>query len=275
MFKYLVCLFMMGVSLFSAGAYGQDCKFITYDWLITVGKQKSATDHIPHFKRLFKIMKVRGFLELGCGYSTKYFMDNSQMVTSIEFMTPGTSDVAYNECLLLYKDCTNWLPLAYKGSNSFNNACAYQCATHKDYALIDPTYIKEMDQYFGQQIETAHINGNDIDVAFVNPGVFIRGDMVNLLLAAKIPVIVAHDTLNDVGANADSGIYAWFKIKTTPDYEKIFIPFEGGTTFWIHKKYSKIIKSMKKYRDQVVKAKLQNIDELTRYKEITKIADKA
>src|ERR1700690_2609119 len=63
---------------------------ITYEWLASYTLESSDTDHIAHFRRLFNTTKVRGFLECGCGYSTKYFLDHSEKVVSIEFMTPGT-----------------------------------------------------------------------------------------------------------------------------------------------------------------------------------------
>ncbi|MBS0627733.1 MAG: hypothetical protein JSS09_05935 [Verrucomicrobia bacterium] len=181
-------------------------------------------------------------------------MDNCERVVSIEFMNPGTSDLWFKECLKLYKDCTNWIPLAYNADlkdTSFNEACAYACSVHKDYALIDPSYLDSLDQYFKNQIARASQEGQDIDVAFVDAGVYTRGDMVKVLLANNIPIVVAHDTACDYGSDVDEGYYAWFTVKTPTDYEKIYIPFGQGTTFWISKNLPDVIESILAYRNMM------------------------
>lgn len=281
MFKRLFNVIFAGLFLYTPLAHsdtsfiGQDNDFMTYDWLISVGTQKYTMDYLPHFKFLFKNMKVRGMLEFGCGYSTKYFLDNASQVTSIEFITPGTSDANLNECKQLYKNVANWFPLAYIGSDSFNNACGYQCAYHKDYSLIDPRYIHEMDEYFKEIVTLSYVNKCPIDIAFVNPGIYIRGDIVNVLLSQKIPVIVAHDTASDTNTNSNEGLYGWFKVTTPSDYEKIYLPFEGGTTIWITKHYTGLVKAILRYRDSIQRANLQDKNFLQRYQEVSKIAEKA
>ncbi len=247
---------MVALMLLSS-IYASEADFITYDWLVNLAKTTGYTDHVPHFRRLFNTIKIRGFLECGCGYSTKYFMDHCNKVVSIEFMTPGTSDTWFNQCLKLYHDCTNWVPLAYNTDHSdvsFNEACGYACSHHRNYALIDPSYLYSLNRYFQAQIKIARLEGKDIDVAFVDPGVYTRGDMVKLFLANQVPIVVAHDTACDVGEEVDEGIYIWFVAKTPPDYEKIYIPFGQGTTFWISKKLPDVIGSMKAYRDSVIEA---------------------
>jgi hypothetical protein len=256
MFRRMIQMGCLSLALVT-GAYGSPSDFITYEWLIDTAQKTGYTDHIPHFRRLFNTFKVRGFLECGCGFSTKYFMDNCQEVTSIEFMTKGTSDLWFNQCLQLYAQCSNWVPLAYNAdlkNESFDNACGYQCSTHKDYALIDPRYLCDLDQYFKGLLYLAHRKGKDIDVAFVDAGVYIRGDMVKLFLQNNVPIVVAHDTASDVGSDVDEGLYGWFKVKTPPEYEKIFIPFGNGTTFWVDKKFPAVIESLTLYRDQMVEA---------------------
>lgn len=255
---FLLCLLSI--------AHGGESDFITYDWLIDCGKNTAYTDHIPHFRRLFNTMKVRGFLECGCGYSTKYFMDHCDKVISIEFMNPGTGDYWFKECLNLYKDCSNWVPLLYNADHkdqSFNNACAYACSEHRDYSLIDPSYLVRLDQFFKKQIEMARQGGKNIDVAFVDPGVYPRGDMVKLLLENKVPIVMAHDTIFDKGSDVSEGLYIWFVVKTPPDYEKIFIPFGNGTTFWISKNLPEVIDSITTYRNMILQgASFNNITAL-------------
>ena len=260
-----LCLLLM------SAIYSKEADFITYEWLIDVAQKTAYTDHIPHFRRLFNTTKVRGLLECGCGYSTKYFMDQCKEVTSIEFMTKGTSDLWFKECFKLYADCDNWIPIAYNAdlkNDSFDKACGYQCSTHQDYALIDPRYFQELDHYFKQLLDAAARRGKNVDVAFVDAGVYIRGDMVKILLQHHVPVVIAHDTASDVGSDVNQGLYGWFKVKTPLDYEKIFIPVGVGTTFWIHKGCPEIIASISEYRDQILK-----LDNAMDYAALTRIAD--
>lgn len=250
--------------------YGEE---ITYESLMEFA-HTGYTDHIPHWRRLFNTTKVRGFLECGCGYSTAYFLDNSDLVISIEYIDNGYSPEWYQKCLTLYSDRTNWIPMTYNEnlrSNSFNNACAYQCATHEDYALIDAAYLKELYKHFKTQMEMAHTLGSDIDVAFVDPGVYIRGDMVKLLLSHKIPIIAAHDTASDHGTDELRNLYGWNKVFTPQDYVKIYIPIGQGTTFWINEKLPEVIQSMEAYRDTILM--LQALGIPIDNKKITEIAD--
>lgn len=272
--KLAALLVFFCFALITSNAYGFQSDYITYDWLTNVGKTTSYTDHIPHWRRLFNTMKVRGFLECGCGYSTAYFLDNAEKVISIEYITPGYGDKWYQDCLLLFSDRSNWVPLTYNEdfrSNSFNNACAYQCSMHQDYALIDPTYLKELNKHLKTQIEISRSNGYDIDVAFVDCGVYLRGDLVKLLLSNKIPIVAAHDTVFDNGIREKKNLYGWNKIVTPPNYIKIYIPFGCGTTFWISDELPAVIVSMLKYRDGI----LQLIENGTGedYEEVTRLAD--
>ncbi len=250
--KAITCLFF---SLSQMTAVYSSSDFITYEWLTDLADKTSYTDHIPHWRCLFNTMKIRGFLECGCGYSTAYFMDHADKVISIEYITPGYGDKWYQECLTLFADRSNWIPMTYNAdfrSNSFSNACAYQCSTHQDYALIDPTYLKELDQHFKQLINTSKSYGYPVDVAFVDPGVYVRGDLVKMLLANKVPIVAAHDTISDNGTHEKQNLYGWNKVVTPPNYVKIYIPFGQGTTFWISDQLPAVIATMKAYRDAMI-----------------------
>ena len=265
MIRKTICGFLV----FASTLLGSESDFVTYDWLIDCAKKTGYTDHIPHFRRLFNTIPVRGLLECGCGYSTNYFLDHCQKVISIEFMTPGTGDLWFNECLRLYKDRSHWVPLAYNTDHSdvsFNNACAYACSHHRDYSLIDPSYLDSLHLYFKRQIDISRREGKNIDVAFVDPGVYTRGDMVRVLLECKVPVVMAHDTACDVGNGVDEGFYIWFAVKTPEDYKKIYIPFGQGTTFWIHKSLPQVIQSISAYRDEIKAG--------TTYEQLKEIADR-
>ncbi|HSX04015.1 MAG TPA: hypothetical protein VLG76_04740 [Rhabdochlamydiaceae bacterium] len=261
MYKIVLSFLFLVSSLHSKQA-----DYITYDWLIDVAKKTAYTDHIPHFRKLFNTMKVRGLLECGCGYSTKYFIDHCKKVVTIEFVTEGYGDGWYWKCVDLYRDCPNWFPNLYNPDAknlAFNTACGYQCSQHRDYALIDPTYLYEMDRYFKQLLSDAHDEKSDIDVGFVDAGVYIRGDMVKLLLANKVPIVMAHDTGSDEGSDVTEGLYGWFKVKTPPDYEKIFIPFGMSTTFWISKTLPHVIDAILEYQKLIKERGIDTFEELT------------
>jgi len=270
--KTTVLIFSFLAMTLSATGYQSD--FVTYDWLGQQAVLTSYTDHIPHWRRLFNTMKVRGFLECGCGYSTVYFMDNADKVVSVEYITPGYGDDWYQVCVSLYADRPNWIPMTYNAnyrSNSFNNACAYQCSTHQDYGLIDQTYLNELDRHFKEEIKKGNDNGYPIDVAFVDPGVYVRGDLVKVLLANNVPIVAAHDTASDYGTKEIENLYGWNKVATPPNYVKIYIPYGQGTTFWINEKQPAVIASMLAYRDAI----LQMMDNggALGWQDITGIAD--
>lgn len=250
--------------------HGESSDYVTYDWLMDIAKEASYTDHIPHWRRLFNTTKVKGFLECGCGFSTAYFLDHADLVVSIEYINPGYGDKWYQECLTIFSDRTNWVPMTYNEdfrSNSFNNACAYQCSTHEDYALIDAEYLKELYKHFKTQIEKY-----DIEVAFVDPGVYVRGDMVKLLLSLKVPIVAAHDTASDFGTEEVKNLYGWNKVFTPSDYVKIYIPFGQGTTFWVSKQRPEVIQSMQTYRDNILLLKSFGIT--IDFDNITELADR-
>lgn len=252
MLKKIIPLFLSYLVLFSP-IQADKADFITYDWLISSDPDNS--DHLPHWRRLFQTLQVRGFLECGVGFSTKYFLDNSIKVISIEYINPGYGDRLFREFTSLLEENPKWMPQLYNEncrSNSFNNACAYQCSMHKDYAMIDPGYLKELNDYYKTQIELSRNYGYDIDVAFVHPCVYIRGDMVKLLLSNKIPVVAAHNTASDFGIKEKENLYGWNKVLTPPDYVKIYIPYGHGFTFWINKKYPDVITSILSYKDSIL-----------------------
>ena len=258
MFKKTLGLFFSMLAMTTGVAAESYTDHITYNWLAEKGAENGITDHVAHWRRLFNTMHVRGFLECGIGFSTKYFLDHTEKVVTVEFVTPGYGPSKYQQCYSLFYDIPNWIPMLYNEelrSNSFNNACAYQSSMHKDYSLLDPAYLRELFQYFNTIIKKARTGNYPIDVAFVHSGVYIRGDFVKLLMAHKIPIIAAHNTSTDNGPGEESNLYGWNKINAPSNYIKIYIPFGQGTTFWISDQLPDVIASMQAYRDSIIDLK--------------------
>ena len=220
---------------------------ITYDWLVKNSVEHGYTDHIPHFKKLFELMfehylPTTNFFECGVGFSTKYFIDNCAHVSSVEFITPQYGPKWMEECQQLYAGIKNWTPIMYNVSDEVYKAANYQMSQHKDYARVDDTYVRDLKMFL--HIETTV---RKYDVAFVDPGIYLRGDMAELLLQLQIPVVAAHDVNM---SNPDNvSLYGWQKIKSTADYEYVFVSRGAGTGFWISKELPEVIKGMKEYAE--------------------------
>ena len=227
---------------------------ITYDNLAEIAKHTSYTDHIPHFRSLFHVFKPKRFLEWGCGYSTKVFLSHCEHVSSVEILLDENDDLWLKECEKIYQNCENWLPIRLLASTQIRDACIYQSSEHKDYAEIDATYVAELND--------ALLSHLPVEISFIDAGVYIRGDLVELSLQQQIPVVIAHDTANLFPdypnltyRKTNKGLYGWFKIKEHDEYEKIFLDHGQGTMFWIHKSKQNLIDAMQYHKDLMMLGK--------------------
>jgi len=221
---------------------------ISFEFLQELGNNTGYTDHIIVFKELFEIYKPKAFLEWGCGYSSKYFLDHSDCVTSVELISKGMSEEWFFHCKNLLKNYRNWQPILLIGSNACEKAFVYQHSIQKDYALIDPTYFQELYNY------TQILNAiNKYDVAFVDAGVYVRGDLAEICLLQKIPIVIIHDARSlfthypslEIDNSVDSGLYGWFKIKNHEEYDKLYFDFGQGTMLWINKSLANVFDYLK------------------------------
>ncbi len=253
--KKLLFLLLLFFNLAWSDDYYQSADEITYESLLKLAELTAYTDHIPVFKELFAQMKVKTFLEFGVGYSTKYFLDSCTKVISVEFVTHGYGPEWIKNCLDLFRPCAHWLPIVffsgcksnpdwapykYNGSEHVYKAASYQSATHKNYALIDDFYLTELNAFI-MNLTKCH----KIDVAFVDPGIYLRGDLVQLLFD-KVPIILAHDTrCRHEGMQGD--VYGYSRIVTPENYEELFANTGQGVSIWVRKqeKYQALIKKLK------------------------------
>lgn len=239
----------------------QEASDITYEWLEEAGHIDSYTDHIRHFKYIFSRYKVKAFLEFGVGYSTKFFLDECRKVISVEFVTHGYGPEWIKRCLGLYQDFSNWIPLVYftgyqgntdwapykyMGSESVYKAVSYQTVTHKNYALMDDFYMLELGAFIKNLVKY-----NNVNIAFVDSGLFLRGDLVQLLFD-KVPVILAHDTRTRAMGLKDD-VYGYSRIVCPENYEEIFVPYGNGTTIWVMKnqELGGLTRDLQVYADEI------------------------
>lgn len=254
-----ICLFivlLLSHSIIAAEDFDLRAEEITYEWLVDLGKKTGYTDHIPVFQAIFSQMDVRTFLEFGVGFSTKYFLDHCKQVISVEFVTNGCGPDWIKSCMSLYHDIPNWIAMpyfsdyredpewaknAYFGTDEVFKAGSYQCGTHKSYANIDYFYLLELDAFISGLTKQ-----HQIDVAFVDPGIYLRGDLVQLLFD-KVPLILAHDT---VCRHQYMDVYGYSRIETPDNYEEIFIPTKQGVSVWIRKeeRFEKLSQQLKELR---------------------------
>ncbi len=233
---------------------------VTYEWLATASDDTGGCCYVACLKEIFNKIKVKSLLEFGVGYPTKYCLDSCKRVLSVEFITYGYGPDRLKKFVQFYKDCPNWVPIAYFsdfpgdmtwapykyiGSDAVYRACSYQCVTSKHYKEVDDLYVKELNEFI-----TNLSKYNKIEVAVVHPILYLRGDLVQLLFD-KVPIIVALDTNSRIDGRENS--YGYVRVETPDNYEEIYLSLKlssghvPGTTVWIAKKpeYQSLIESLR------------------------------
>lgn len=255
--SFFVCLLLSIFQEASTTTWITNADDITEEWLVSAGVETGYTEHVSHIKEVFASMKVRTFLEFGVGFSTKYFIENSEKVISVEFVTPGSGPEWLQYCIGLFAGFNNWMPIAYfsgagldslwapykyMGAESVYRAAAYQPVHYQSYALIDPSFLDDLNRF----VESLMAD-NEIDVAFVDAGVCIRGDLVQVLFD-KVPVIVAHDIANKNTRHLND-VYGYGRIVIPENYVEIHVPFGMGTAFWVKndEENQNVIKNLQAY----------------------------
>ncbi|CRX39019.1 DUF273 domain-containing protein [Estrella lausannensis] len=214
--------------------------------------QDRYTDHIKVFKKIFDTKPIRGLLEFGLGNSTRYFLKNLAEVVSVEFITNALSPEWLNLCLDRYQADSNWHPFAflsgctkktYSLANHANlklfqaspklydaNSLASHHCNRSKYPL-DPGFADDLNRCL-KKILKQHA----IDVAFVDSGLILRGELVQSLFN-KVPIIAAHDFPENIAeVDPDTDIYGYSFIPSHPKYQEFFIgpPFcQQGLKIWV------------------------------------------
>lgn len=229
--KYLFSLFVLTAHVSLLEGY-ENAEQITFESLAS----SLVTDHVSAFKVLFEIQPVGEFLEFGMGLGTKYFLDHCQHVTSIELLIKDRSSNVlpwYLDCLELYKNYANWTPALQVFPQAVNQANDF-AIREMDPEMQSREYLNVINKFLDQVFQYKRF-----EVVFVDPGMHIRGDLVNALFG-RADIIVAHDT------NSISSIYGWYKIRVPDDYEQVTNRNGSGITFWIRKNKGEVIAHLKR-----------------------------
>jgi hypothetical protein len=195
------------------------------------------TDHVRSFRELFVMEDVHTFLEFGLGRGTKFFLDNCDQVTSVELCTESRrSDIEpwYQKSRELFRHYSNWNASIHFFSNTFDLA-DQRAHEQFDPETFDSTYLTEINALCDQLFQNQHF-----DVAFVDPGTHIRGDIVNALFN-RVDIIAAHDT-----ACTLHRMFGYYKIKCPDNYVKLVSNYGSGITFWIKKDKKDLIETLKR-----------------------------
>jgi len=220
---FIACLLF--VSLFSSEF---DREKASYENLAT----DPWTDHIRSFHDLFQLQKIHSFLEFGLGRATQYFLDNCDEVTSIELVVENRRmniEPWYLNSIRTFENYQNWKPSIHYFSPCVDEADR-KASLQLDPELSDVTYLKEIQSFMNRVFQDRHF-----DLVFVDPGILIRGDLVNALFD-RVDIIVAHDTACTIHK-----MYGYYKVECPDNYFKIESKYGSGTTFWIKKEREDLI----------------------------------
>jgi len=172
-------------------------KQITY----TTFDRNNTIDHYKDHEYILKHYNINSVIEFGVGEGTNVFLENCKgNITSVELFT---SDYAKAELLKIstnewidysinqFEKYKNWNAVKYEVQSSILEA-EYDVTGKGNNGVIrgnspsNQNYISELSKL----IDT--LNVSKYDMAFVDAGIHLRGDIVNLLFD-KVNIITAHD----------------------------------------------------------------------------------
>ncbi len=197
------------------------------------------SDHFESHRELFEKHKIESMIEFGLGEGTKFFLEQIHLkeVLSVELYTkdkelakklPISTDEwmkKFGREFVAYK---NWGIFPYNCGESILKAEHDVTGHGKVERGADPTtkeYLKEI-----QKLINKLFKNNKYDYAFVDPGIHLRGDIVNALFG-KVKIIGAHDTNT-------KPLYGYNRIVVPLDYSVEENTNGEGITFW--KKHARV-----------------------------------
>jgi hypothetical protein len=222
-----------------------------FSCLVVLKAQAAAVD--PYIQTIFDHQKVKTTLEFGFGPQTRFFLDRSNKVISIEFITHGYGPESLKSQIEVNRGISNWVPIAffsgfhgdvnwapyrYYGSESVYKATSHVCSYHESFSSIDDFYLTEI-QSFITNLKKCY----KIDVAYIGGSILLRGEIVQILFG-KVPVIIGSGTAND-----SQDYFLYQNLKVPSDYEEIFLESYNATV-WVSSKeeYKTLIDSLRAFQ---------------------------
>jgi len=170
---------------------------ITY----TTFNRTNCIDHSRDHEDIIKQYNINSVIEFGVGEGTNVFLENcTGKITSVELYTADydlakllkiSTDEWVDYSINQFKNYNNWNAVKYQVQSDIINA-EYDVTGKGDRGVArgnapsNINYIVELSNL----IDT--LNVSEYDMAFVDPGIHLRGDIVNLLFN-KVNIITAHD----------------------------------------------------------------------------------
>ncbi len=193
-----------------------------------------------YFREIFSHEKINNFLEFGLGVGTEFLLENCKKVTSVELSLGSYNLEWYEKTKKKLKDYNNWESHYINVSDEISDAD--QRAQKLRFPLEDTKYLEDLKKMTGP-----FLNDSVYDFIFVDAGIHLRGDLVNLSFN-KADIIAAHDTSRDTNRILKN-IYGYNIVRVPSNYEEIhFEDTYMGTTVWVKKNKESLINLLKNYR---------------------------
>lgn len=204
------------------------------------------TDHTKHFAKLFACARIESLFEFGLGEGTKFFLDHCDEVKSLDIVPDNNRNIKaintrwHEQCVELFGFFyPRWNSELYYCSSAFSFADEISNSGH-DPELLDPSYLTEIKVLCDTYLQKKY------DVIFVDPGTFLRADLINELFD-RSDIIAAHD-YREPAEHTYGGVYGWGKVRAPENYEKIYFSEGCGTVFWVNKEKKDLIQALKTYK---------------------------
>ncbi len=242
-------------------------------------KASAYTEHVAHWEKIAEIIDLSSLslLEYGCGYSTKWFLDNFKDVVSCEIVHAGYSPAWLFKCEKLYGNYTNWSPiltdlLAPDSLTSERKRVFPQLGLSEErptekYATIPNIYNGPHSEesggldYFNhssdaiQSFMKDRFSSKSFNMAFIDHGAApLRGPCVQACINEGIDIIMCHDmghknfdTNHMVPVNKE---YNYHHLRHNPKTYQFFRTLKGmGSGFWVRKvpQYESLLKKLENY----------------------------
>jgi|688.fasta_scaffold255744_2 hypothetical protein len=193
-----------------------------------------------YFREIFSHEKINNFLEFGLGVGTEFLLENCEKVTSVELSLGSYNLEWYEKTKEKLKDYDNWESHYVNVPEEISNAD--QRAQKLRFPLEDTKYLKVL-----KKITDPFISNSAYDFIFVDAGIHLRGDLVNLSFD-KADIIAAHDTSRDHN-RVLKNIYGYNIVQVPSNYVEIhFEDTYMGTTIWIKKDKEPLIDVLRNYK---------------------------